>query len=209
MTRVIIVDDHPIVRRGLKQIVIENYDTYDVDEASSGLELLQKARANKYDIILLDISMPDMNGLEAIDELKKQKYDTPILMLSIHPEEQYAIRALKAGASGYLNKEASPNELLLAIQALLVGKKYVSQELSDRLIEYLGIDTKRPHELLTNREYQIMLLIASGNKLNDIANELKLSVKTISTHKTNTFNKLGLSSNAELVRYALDNKLLD
>ncbi len=209
MLRIIIADDHPVVRKGLMQIIHdENQHFYKIDEAGSGPELLKKISHNKYDLILLDISMPGMNGLEVMEEIKKKESHPPVLILSIPPEEQYAVRALKSGASGYLNKNSSSTELMSAIKALVAGKRYISKDISNLLVDYLDTGFSKPHENLTNREHQIMLLIASGKKLTEIADTLSLSIKTVSTHKSNILRKMNLNSNADLARYAIDNKLL-
>ena len=210
MLRVLIADDHPVFRRGLKQIIAETSDLVVADEAADGREALLKARTGDYDVVLLDISMPFKNGLDVLSQLKSERPTLPVLMLSMHPEEQYAVRALKTGASGYLTKESAPEELVAAIRKVSRGGKYVSASLAERLASMLDEDDKRlPHEALSNREYQVMLLIASGKSVSEIAQELSLSVKTVSTYRARILEKLRMTNNAELIRYATKNDLVD
>ena len=207
--KILITDDHPIVRRGLKQILDEAFDSVTVDEAGDGSTALSKVYEVAYDIVLLDISMPGMNGLEVLKELKKNNPELPVLILSIYPEQQYAIRCLKAGASGYITKESAPDELALAIQRVLSGKKYINPPLADILAQNLNAAaTDLPHEILSDREDQIMRLIASGRKTREIANDLSLSIKTINSHRARILYKMGLHSNTDLIRYAIQNQLI-
>ena len=207
--KILITDDHPIVRRGLKQILDEAFDSVTVDEAGDGSTALSKVYEVAYDIVLLDISMPGMNGLEVLKELKKNNPELPVLILSIYPEQQYAIRCLKAGASGYITKESAPDELALAIQRVLSGKKYINPPLADILAQNLNAAaTDLPHEILSDREDQIMRLIASGRKTREIANDLSLSIKTINSHRARILCKMGLNSNTDLIRYAIQNQLI-
>jgi DNA-binding NarL/FixJ family response regulator len=210
MLKILIADDHPIFREGLKQILSETTDMIVIDEASEGKEALDKARRLDCDMVLLDLTLPIMNGLEVLKHLSRLKPDLPVLVLSIHPEEQYALRALKAGASGYLTKESAPDDLISAIQVVSTGQKYVSPYLADRLVRGLHIDIRKaPHECLTDREYQVMRLIGTGKRISDIADELSLSTKTVSTYRARILNKMDMKSNAEIVRYLLLNQLLD
>jgi len=211
MIRVLIADDHPIYRQGLLQILMEVPDMFAVDEAGSGEEALSKALDKDYDLVLLDISMPGRGGLDALKALKTHLPKLPVLILSMHPEEQYAVRALRAGASGYLNKECAWDELVIAIKKVLGGGKYVSAALAEKLADNLGSgNTDRPlQEILSNREYQVFRMIASGKTVSAIAEELSLSIKTISTHRVRILGKMKLKNNAELIHYAITNKLAD
>lgn len=210
MIKILIADDHPIVREGLKQLVAETKDLVVVDEAASGAEVLEKVGNQVYDVVLLDITMPGRSGLDIIKDLKNMKPKINILVLSIHPEEQYAVRVLKAGASGYLTKESIPDELLTAIRKIALGKKYISASFSERLAENLEYDMEKPlHMFLSDREYEVMMLIASGKTVTKIANELSLSVKTISTYRTRILEKMQMKTNAELTHYAIKYGLVE
>ena len=208
MLNILIADDHPIVRRGLKQILAETPQMAVVDEASNGREVLSKVKQRDYDIVLLDISMPGMNGVDTLKELKAQKPDLHVLVLSIHPEEQYALRVLKAGASGYLTKDSAPAELVTAMQRVSSGRKYISPSLADKLALNLQANVElAAHEALSDREYHVMCLIASGKTMRDIADELSLGIKTINTYRARLLKKMKMKNNAELIRYALLNEL--
>lgn len=210
MIKIIIADDHAIVREGLKQIVMETSDMVVADEASNGQEVLDKVWKNDYDVIVLDIAMPGRNGLDVLKQLKINRPTLPVLILSIHPEKQYAVRVLKAGASGYLTKESAPDELIAAIRKVSLGGKYVSSSLAEKLAFDLEIDVEKPlHETLSDREYQVMCMIASGKMVQEIAEELSLSVKTISTYRSRILEKMRMENNAELIRYAIQNRLVD
>jgi two-component system invasion response regulator UvrY len=209
MLRVLIADDHPVFRRGLKQIITEASDMVVAGEAADGREALSKAETGGYDLLLLDITLPFKNGLDVLSQLKHERPTLPVLMLSVHPEEQYAVRALKAGASGYLTKESAPEELVAAIRKVSAGGKYVSASLAERLASMLQGDGEPLYQALSNREYQVMCLIASGKTVSDVARELSLSVKTISTYRARILEKLSLKTNAELIRYAARNQLVE
>ncbi len=210
MLRILVADDHPIVRRGLRQIIAETSDMVVADEASDGWEVLSKVRATQYDVVLLDISMPGMHGLDIIRQLKDERPTLPVLILSIHPEEQYAVRAFRAGASGYLTKESAPDELVAAIRKVSMGGKYVSSSLAERLASDLeNVHEQLPHKTLSDREYQVMCMIASGKTVTKIAEELSLSVKTISTYRSRILDKMKMKSNAELTYYTVKNRLVD
>jgi two-component system, NarL family, invasion response regulator UvrY len=207
--KILIADDHPIVRAGFKQVISDMPDMLVADEAGNGQEVLQLIGKKDYDLVLLDISMPGRSGLEILKDLKSEKPKLPVLILSIYPEEQYAIRALRAGASGYMTKASAPNELILAIRKISEGGKYISASLAEKLAYYLDGDAaKPPHETLSDREYQVMLMIASGKTVTEIANELCLSVKTISTYRTHILEKMKMKNNAEITLYAVQNKLV-
>jgi len=210
MLKILIADDHPVFRRGLKQIIAETTDMVVAGEATNGWEVLSKVRTGDYDLVLLDISMPGKDGMDVLTQLKKERPALLILMVSMHPEEQYAVRALKAGASGYLTKESAPDELIVAIRKVSTGRKYVSSALAERLAALLQEDAEvLPHEALSSREYQVMCMIASGKKATEIAKELSLSVKTISTYRSRILEKMKMKNNAELTRYAINNRLVD
>ncbi len=210
MIKILIADDHPVVRKGLKEIIEETPDMMVGDEASNGQETLEKVRKSDFDIVLLDISMPGRSGLDILKELKSEKPELSVLILSIHPEEQYAVRVLRAGASGYLTKESAPEELIAAIKKASIGRKYVSSSLAEKLALYLETDAERPlHETLSDREYQVMRMIASGKTGKEIGEELFLSVKTISTYRSRILEKMGMKSNAELTHYALKHGLVE
>jgi len=210
MLRVIIADDHPIVRQGLRQVVAETSDIVVADEASNGWEVLNKVRASYYDVVLLDITMPGRDGVDILKQLKSERPGLPVLILSIHLEEQYAVRALRAGASGYLTKESAPDELVAAIRKVSMGGKYVSSSLAEKLASDLKNNSAQLlHNSLSDREYQVMCMIASGKTVTGIAEELSLSVKTISTYRSRILEKMKMKSNAELTSYAIKNRLVD
>lgn len=210
MIKILIADDHAIVRSGLKQIVAETNDIQVTHEAASGKETLDKIRQHQVDAVILDISMPDKHGLDILKDIKLQNPQIPVLILSMHPEEQYAIRALKSGAAGYLTKESIPQELLNAIRKVAAGKKYISVAFSERIAASLGQDTTQPpHTLLSDREYEVMTMLATGKSVSTIATELALSVKTISTYRSRILEKMQMTSNADLMRYAIEHKLVD
>ena len=209
MIRVLIADDHAIVRQGLKQIVADYADILVAGEASSGQQVLDMVLKNDYDVVVLDITMPGRSGLEVLKELKGLRPKLPVLILSIHPEEQYAVRVLKAGASGYLTKECAPDELIAAIESISAGHKYVTSFLGEKLASQMELEvSKPPHETLSDREYQVMLMLASGKAVGEIAKEQYLSVKTISTYRHRILAKMKLKSNAELTYYAIQNRLI-
>lgn len=209
MIRILIADDHAIVRRGLKQILSEIPEVEAIDEAGNGQEVLAKLGKSGYDLVLLDISMPGRSGLDVLKQIKADRPGQQVLMLSMHPEEQYAVRALKAGASGYLTKESAPEELITAARKILSGGKYVSAALAEKFASELNRDIeKAPHETLSDREFEIMLMIASGKTVKEIGDELALSIKTVSTYRSRILAKMNLKNNAEITRYAIENGLL-
>jgi DNA-binding NarL/FixJ family response regulator len=208
--RVLIADDHSIVRQGFKQIFSETEDLEVAGEADDGAEALQLARQRAWDVFLLDVSMPNRNGIDTLKQLKKEFPRLPVLILSMHPEEQYAVRAIKAGASGYLTKGSAPEQLVTAIRQVARGKKYVSPTVAEQLVNAISTDSEKlPHELLTDREFQVFKLIAIGKPLTAIADELNLAVATISTFRTRIIEKTCLKSNAEMIRYGLEHGLVE
>jgi len=210
MIRILIADDHTIVREGLKQILAETRDMVVADEASNGQEVFAKVSKNEYDVVLLDISMPGRSGLEVLKQLKGERPKLPVLILSMYSEEQYAMRALRAGASGYMTKESAPDELIEAIRKVSQGRKYVSPSLAEKLAVSLELgEEKPPHEMLSDREYQVMCMIASGKTIKEIAEELSLSVKTISTYRSRILEKLNFKTNAAITHYAVQNRLVE
>jgi len=207
--KILVADDHAIVREGLKQILVETSDIIVAGEASDGNQALNQVRKGDYDLVLLDIAMPGLSGLEVLKQLKSERPDLPVLMLSMYPEEQYAVRTLRAGASGYLTKQSAPDELIAAIRKVCMGGKYVTSSLAENLAFYLEMDSDRPaHELLSDREYQVMLMIGSGKRVKEIADELSLSVKTISTNRSRALRKMGMKTNAEFTYYAIKHDLV-
>lgn len=210
MIKVLIADDHPIVRQGLRQVLKETSDIIVAGEAGNGPETLDEVSRNDYDVVLLDISMPGRSGLDILRQLKIEKPDLRVLILSTYPEEQYAVRSLKDGAEGYLTKASVPDELVAAIRKAASGRKYVSSALAEKLAFDLNINNQKPlHETLSDREYQVMCMIASGKMAKEIAADLSLSVKTISTYRTRILEKMQMKSNAEITLYAIKQGLVN
>lgn len=210
MIHILVIDDHAIVRKGLYDIVADASDMVVNGEASNGREALTMIRKNTYDVVVLDISLPDINGLDVLKQIKKENPELPVLMLTMHPEEQYAIRAFKAGASGYVTKRSIPDELISAIRKTCEGGRYVSSSLADTLISHVVPHSEKPvHDTLSDREYQIMLMLTEGKKLKEIGELLFISEKTVSTYRSRILDKMGLKSNVELARYVMENKLND
>lgn len=210
MIRVLLADDHAIVRAGLKEILAGTGDITVAGEATNGQEVMTRVRGDDYDVAVLDMSMPGRSGIELIKQVKDEKPKLRILVLTMHSEEQYAVRALKAGASGYLTKDSAAGELVAAIRRIAAGGAYVSPETAERLaLGAVPHANAAPHTLLSDREFQVFQMIARGVSVSEIARELSLSVKTVSTHKTRILEKMGLANQAELIRYALEHKLLD
>lgn len=219
MIRILIADDHAIVRAGLKQIVQQTSDILVAEEASNAAEAVEKVRRlmvasdgepRKLDLLLLDISMPGRSGLDVLIEIKRDFPQLPVLILSFHPEEQYALRMLKAGASGYVTKESASDELIQAIRKVASGGRFMSMPLAEKLV--FGIVEEghaKPHEALSNREFQVFRLIAAGKTIKEIGEELSLSVKTISTNRTRIMEKMSFNTNSEITQYAIQHKLLD
>ena len=209
MIRVLIADDHEIVRKGLKEIVNETEDITVEDEARDGYDALAKISKGQYDIVVLDIAMPGPSGIEILRQIKSENPGLSVLMLSMYPEEQYAVSALRAGASGYLTKDSAPAELIAAIRKAYAGGKYVNSILAERLAFHVE-DPERPlHEKLSDREFKVMVMIAEGKRLKEIGSALFISEKTVSSYRYRVLDKLGLKSNADLTRYAIKNRLID
>ncbi|HNW30459.1 MAG TPA: response regulator transcription factor [Spirochaetota bacterium] len=210
MKRIIIADDHEIVRAGLKQIIADDPELSVDGEAGDGQELLEKLRKKRYDVVLLDMKMPGRSGLEILKQLKMEHPSLPVLVLSMHPEEQYAVRTIRAGASGYITKETAPERLVEAIRKVCAGGKYISASLAEQLADSIADSrSKPPHEYLTDREFQVMCMIASGKTITEIAKELFLSVKTISTYRQRILEKMNMKNNAELTHYVISNNLIE
>jgi len=208
--RVFIADDHAIVREGLKQILAEQRDIVVAGEAENGLDAIKLFRKSRCHVMLLDISMPDRNGIEVLKQIKQERPDLAVLMLSMHREDQYAIRALKAGAAGYLTKQSAPRELVTAIRQVAGGQKYVSATLAQALASQVGTDHDAPpHAALSDREFQTLTMIASGKTVSEIARELSLSVKTVSEYRARLLAKMNLKTSAELTHYAIRNQLVE
>jgi two-component system invasion response regulator UvrY len=208
--KILIADDHAVVRHGLKQILAEEFKRAIFGEASNAQEALQRVWKQPWDIVILDVTMPGRGGLEVLKEIKRSRPELPVLMLSMHPEDQFAMRLLKAGAAGYLTKESAPEQLIGAVHKAIGGGRYVSPAMAEKLATFLVTDMHTaPHEKLSDREFLILRMIASGKQVGAIARELSLSVKTISTYRVRLLEKMGLSNNAELVHYAFHNHLMD
>lgn len=208
--KTLIADDHAIVREGLKQILADTRDIVVAGEAENGSDAVKMVRNFDCDVLLLDISMPDRSGIEVLKQIRKEAPKLPVLILSMHREDQYAIRSLKAGAAGYLNKQSAPDQLVDAIRQVASGRKYISAALAQELANQVGEDRNvPPHETLSDREYQTFIMIASGKSVSDIAVELSLSVKTISMYRSRVLQKMKMRHNAELTHYAIRNHLVD
>lgn len=207
--KIIICDDHKIVREGLKQILLQLDNVSIIEEAGDGNKLFELLKKEPYDILLLDITLPGKNGLEILQYVKQKWPLVNVLMLSMHPQEQYAIRALKLGASGYLTKDTASEELLLAVQRISLGGKYISQSLAENLAHHLSSDNvKLKHEILSNREFEVMVKLADGKSLQEIGIELFISDKTVSTYRSRIMEKMEFSKNTDLTRYCIENKLI-
>lgn len=211
MIRVLVVDDHALIRKGMKQILEDTGDMQVTGEAETGMEALKMARKNKHDLMLLDITLPDRNGIDVLKQLRVECPSLPILILSMHPEDQYAVRAIRAGAAGYLNKQSAPSQLVTAIRQVASGKKYISGILAEQLANDLAKDQQQEvsHHILSNREYQTLCLMAAGKSLSEMADLMSLSAKTVSVYRARMLEKMQLKNNAEAVRYAINNHLIE
>lgn len=210
MTKMLVVDDHAVVRHGVKQILCEQFHGALIGEAQNAEEMLERVRKNNWDIVVLDVGMPGKSGLDALKELKQLRPKLPVLVLSAYPEDQLALRMLKAGASGYLTKDSAPNELVQAIRKILSGGKFVSAAVAELLALNLESDFGKPlHEQLSDREYQVMCLIAVGKSLKDIADDLRVGISTVNTYRARILEKMQLKNNTELTHYAIENRLVN
>lgn len=207
MQKIILADDHSFIRLGLIQILKDEYPTVEITEVGDGESLISEVSKNDFDLVISDLDMPGRSGLEALIQIKLIKPALPVLILSIYSEELYAVRVLKAGASGYLNKNAAPYELITAIQRISLGRKYITAELAEKLLLNMESD-KSPHELLSNRELEVFKLLANGKTVTQIADMLSLALTTVSTHRSRVLEKLSLSNNSELTRYAINNNII-
>ena len=207
--RFLIADDHTIVRRGLRQILLEGFPDAEIEEVPDAENLIKNTIQSDWDIIISDLSMPGRSGLEALQQIKQIKPKIPVLILSIHPEEQYALRVLKAGAAGYLSKDLAPDELVNAVNRVLLGKKYITVSIAEKLASVLDQDSdKQPHELLSDREFSVLKLLATGKSVSEIAESMFLSVTTVSTYRARIMAKMNLKTNADLILYSIEHKLL-
>ena len=210
MIKVLIADDHAVVREGLKQILTGTNEMTVVQEANNGQEVLDKVRAHPVDVVVLDISMPGRSGLDTLMQLKREHPALPVLVLSMHSEDQFAVRILKAGARGFLTKESAPDLLVSALRKVITGGKYISPTLAEKLAFDLKTDnSKAPHEILSDREYEVLCLIALGKSVREIADKLSLSIKTISTYRARILEKMKMRTNAQLTHYGIRNGLVD
>lgn len=209
MLKILIADDHTIVRKGLKQILLDEFSNAKIDEVADAEELIKKVMKAQWDVVISDLSMPGRSGLDALQQIKLSFPNLPVLILSFYPEEQYALRVLKAGASGYLNKDTAPDELVNAIKKVLLGKKYISHSIAEKLANTFSSDTGTyPHENLSNREFDVMKHLANGKSVSEIAGIFLLSVNTVSTYRARVMAKMNVRSNAALTKYAIENKLI-
>ena len=210
MARILLADDHAIVRRGLRQLLAESRADFEIGEAASGRETLDLLRQDRWDLLLLDINMPDRSGLDILRQVQTSHPETAVLVLSAFPERQYAVNVLRAGARGYLNKDMAPEELLHAVKTVLAGRRYVSAALAELLVTELHVDSERPaHARLSRREFQIFCKLAAGASVSAIGNELCLSAKTVSTYRTRVMEKMGFKTNADITAYAIRNQLIN
>ncbi len=209
MLRILIADDHTVVRKGLKQILLEEFPAARIEEVPDAEEMINKVMNDHWDIVVSDLSMPGRSGLDALQQIKNIRPELPVLILSIHPEEHYALRVLKAGASGYLSKGSASDELVKAVQTVLLGKKYISAAVAEKLASNISSNSqKQAHELLSDREFDVMKLLAAGKSVSDIADMLSLSVTTISTYRARIMAKMNLRTNSDLTKYAIESNLI-
>ncbi|MGV3765697.1 MAG: response regulator [Chitinophagaceae bacterium] len=207
MQKILLADDHSFIRLGLIQLLQDEYPSAEIREVADGNALIKEVMTEEWDLVISDLDMPGKTGLEALEQIKLLKPELPVLILSIFPEDLYAVRVLKAGAAGYMNKNAAPEELITAVQRIKLGRKYITPEIAEKLLE-TPISEKKPHELLSNREFEIFKMLASGKTTSQIAETLSLAPTTVSTHRSRVMEKLGLSTNAELTRYAITHHLI-
>jgi DNA-binding NarL/FixJ family response regulator len=206
--RILIADDHLVVRRGLKQILLEEFPNAEIEDVPDAEEMIKKIMTGKWDVVVSDMTMPGRSGLDALQQIKQISPNLPVLILSFHPEEHYALRVLKAGASGYLNKGSATEELVKAVQTVLLGKKYISSNVAEKLASSFSADNKPAHELLSDREFDVMKLLAAGRSVSEIADILSLSVTTISTYRARIMQKMNMKTNSDLTKYAIETNLI-
>ncbi len=207
--KIIIADDHRIVRFGLKQVLLASFPSAEIDEAQDAETLIKKVLKGEYDLVISDLTMPGRSGMEALQQIKSHNPKLPVLILSGRPEEQYAVRVLKAGAAGYLNKDCPPEELTKAINIAMLGKKYITASIADQLLLSLDKDGDKPaHEYLSSREFEVMKLLGSGKSVSEIADQMSLSVTTVSTYRARIMEKMSITSNAQITIYCIENKLI-
>lgn len=209
MIKILIADDHTIVRRGLKQILLEGFPAAEIGEVPDAEALIKMVITQTWDVVISDLSMPGRSGLDALQQIKQIHPKLPVLILSIHPEEQYAIRALKAGAAGYLSKDLAPDELVIAVQKVILGKKYITASIAEKLATLIEYDADKPmHEILSDREFSVLKFLAAGKSISEIAEMLFLSITTVSTYRSRILHKMNLKNNSDLTMYAIEHKLI-
>jgi DNA-binding NarL/FixJ family response regulator len=207
--KILIADDHIVVRKGLRQIILDEFPFAEIEEVGDAEELIKKVMKSKWDIVISDLSMPGRSGLDSLVQIKESFPELPVLILSVYPEEQYGVRVLKAGAAGYLNKDSAPEELIKAMRQVMLGKKYITPAVAEKLVSILNHpQEKQLHEQLSDREFEVLKLLAKGKSITAIAAQLSLSITTVSTYRGRILSKMNMSSNAELVLYAIEHKLL-
>lgn len=207
--RILIADDHSVVRKGLRQILLEGFPAATIEEVPDAEEMIKKIIQSTWDVVISDLSMPGRSGLEALSQIKQINPKLPVLILSIHPEDQYALRVLKAGASGYLSKDMAPDELVNAVHRVMLGKKYITASIAEKLASVLDQDSeKAAHEILSDREFSVLKLLAAGKSVSEIAESLFLSVTTVSTYRSRIMAKMGMKNNADLTLYSIEHKLI-
>ena len=210
LVRILVVDDHPVFRKGAADLLNEAFKNLHIDETGDGREAIRMACEHDWELVILDVTLPGRNGLDVLKDIRHQRPRIPVLMVSMHPEDQYALRALRAGASGYMTKDTAPEALVMAVDRILDGGRYVSSSLADRLAQAVGTGVEGPlHESLSDREHQVLVMLGGGHRVSDIATALSLSVKTVSTYRARVLEKLDLSSTAELIAYALRQGLVE
>lgn len=209
MLRILIADDHAVVRKGLRQILLEEFPTAEIIDVADAEDMIKQVMLSDWDVVVSDLNMPGRSGLDALQQIRNSHPHLPVLILSVHPEEQYVIRVLKAGAAGYLSKDSASDELVKAIHRVLLGKKYISQTIAEKLATtFSGDPAKQPQEYLSDREFEVMKLLASGKTISEIAEMLSLSVTTVSTYRARVMTKMNMKTNADLTKYAIENKLI-
>jgi DNA-binding NarL/FixJ family response regulator len=209
MIRILIADDHAIVRRGLKQIILEEYPSAEIEEAADAEELVKKSISANWDVVICDINMPGRSGIDALKQIKESRPKMPVLIMSMYPEDQYAVRVLKAGGAGYLSKDSIHEDLIKAIETVLRGKKFITSLVAEKIVESFQRDSiESPHHLLSDREFEVFKLLAKGKSISEIAHQISLSPTTVSTYRARILEKMNFQSNTDLTRYALEKKLI-